>query len=390
MLADSLLDRTGAVAHAVPTEGSAEQAAEAYGNQMRERVPTGPDGIPALDYALLGLGEDGHTASLFPDAPALEARGHVCVAVHDAPKPPPDRVSLTLDVLRAARGAAILAVGEGKARPAAAALAGPSPHVPASLLADGPLELILDRAAARAIPARSPGMTPGQRQRRRPGLLRGDRRPRLQADLPGAAVDDPAVASSTCPIIGVAKRAGASTSCKKRAARQPRRSTRRRRRGAFAKLTVAAAATSTATTPTRRRSTSCAHAADGAAAPGPLPRDPAEPVRDRGQASSRRSGCADGRQGRDREAVRPRPRSRPRRSTRTLDEVFPERSIFRIDHYLGKEAVENLLYFRFANTFLEPIWNRKLRRARPDHDGRELRRRRTAARSTTRPGRSAT
>jgi glucose-6-phosphate 1-dehydrogenase len=43
----------------------------------------------------------------------------------------------------------------------------------------------------------------------------------------------------------------------------------------------------------------------------------------------------------------------------TLHEVFPEQSIFRIDHYLGKEAVQNLLYFRFANTFLEPIWNRE-------------------------------
>jgi len=56
------------------------------------------------------------------------------------------------------------------------------------------------------------------------------------------------------------------------------------------------------------------------------------------------------------------PFGRDLRSARELNAIlhdaFPERSVFRIDHYLGKEAVQNILYFRFANAFLDPVWNR--------------------------------
>jgi glucose-6-phosphate 1-dehydrogenase len=70
-----------------------------------------------------------------------------------------------------------------------------------------------------------------------------------------------------------------------------------------------------------------------------------------------KSGCAD-----NARVIVEKPFGRDLASAQSLDhtlhEVFSEPSIFRIDHYLGKEAVQNLLYFRFANTFLEPIWSR--------------------------------
>jgi len=72
----------------------------------------------------------------------------ICLPVHDSPKPPPERITLSLAVLRAARRCLLLATGAGKADAIAAALAEPSRHVPASLLRRERLTVIADDAAA--------------------------------------------------------------------------------------------------------------------------------------------------------------------------------------------------------------------------------------------------
>jgi 6-phosphogluconolactonase len=133
------LDAPGATIHRIRGELGAEAAAAAYGEEL---------GDTRLDVVLLGLGEDGHTASLFPHRPELHAEG-VAVAVHDAPKPPPDRVSLTLRKLNAARRIVLLVAGAGKADALARVLAGPDEGTPASLLARDRLEIIADEAALR-------------------------------------------------------------------------------------------------------------------------------------------------------------------------------------------------------------------------------------------------
>jgi 6-phosphogluconolactonase len=124
-----------------PDEGAARYAAELEG-----RLGGGP---PVLDLAVLGIGPDGHVASLFPGAATLDAgEDAVCLGISDSPKPPPERITLSLAVLRAARGCLLIATGAGKSDAVNAALKEPSRHVPASLLRRERLTVIVDDAAA--------------------------------------------------------------------------------------------------------------------------------------------------------------------------------------------------------------------------------------------------
>jgi 6-phosphogluconolactonase len=136
----------GPTVHRIEGERGAEEAAAAYASLLQERLPS-ERGLPLLDLALEGLGPDGHTASLFPGNPAVAADG-LCVAVHDAPKPPPDRITLTVPVLRASRSIVFLATGAEKAEAVGGLLGDPTPDVPSSLLSGERTEVIVDRAAA--------------------------------------------------------------------------------------------------------------------------------------------------------------------------------------------------------------------------------------------------
>jgi 6-phosphogluconolactonase len=110
-----------------PVDGTLapDDAARAYERELGDVV---------LDAALLGIGPDGHTASLFPGGEELRAPGRVA-GVTDAPKPPPERVSLTLATLAGARSLVLLVTGSEKGPALAAALGAPSPSTPASMLA---------------------------------------------------------------------------------------------------------------------------------------------------------------------------------------------------------------------------------------------------------------
>ncbi len=137
MVREALLDHVPIPAgniHNIPAELGAHEAAAKYASLLGEIVP--------LDLVLLGMGEDGHTASLFPDNQAIESAAAV-IPVFDAPKPPSERVSLGIDTLNTARHKIFLVSGAGKRAALERILLGNS--VPAARISAP--EWHLDRAA---------------------------------------------------------------------------------------------------------------------------------------------------------------------------------------------------------------------------------------------------
>jgi len=135
-----------------PDGDDPDAAAARYAAELAAAAGAG-GGVPAFDVLMLGIGPEGHIASIFPESPAAHAGGSV-VAVRNSPKPPPTRISLTFGAIQAAREVWILASGAEKAEAVAQALSGVSQD---KLPAAGARGLdrtlfLIDEAAASELP----------------------------------------------------------------------------------------------------------------------------------------------------------------------------------------------------------------------------------------------
>jgi 6-phosphogluconolactonase len=156
-LFEPLSDRVTLEVHRMKGELGPEAGAEDYLRQLEEA------GTPEFDLLMLGIGPDGHTASLFPDQATVGERSRLVVPVLEAGLEPfVPRISFTFSAIARAKKVVVLAAGESKAAPIAAAFGpapAPDPHVPSSYLRGCAQELILllDPAAAAALPGRAAG-----------------------------------------------------------------------------------------------------------------------------------------------------------------------------------------------------------------------------------------
>ena len=156
---EALLGPVGVPEHRIhaipPSDGEFAEPEDAAAWYAGELVLAADGGhvVPRLDLLLLGMGPEGHVASIFPGSPAVSADGTV-VAVRDCPKPPPTRVSLGFPAINAAEEVWLLVSGDAKAPAVARALAGAAPaDLPAAgVHGSRATRWLLDRAAASELP----------------------------------------------------------------------------------------------------------------------------------------------------------------------------------------------------------------------------------------------
>jgi 6-phosphogluconolactonase len=148
---DEIIGELSTVKLQPQSDKSAEVAAADY-EQKLSKLPAGNNGLPRLDLVWLGVGADGHTLSLFPQHNSMLPSGGLVVAVHDSPKPPADRISLTFRALMAAENVLILATGDDKRDAIAEAInGGTSPIALAASIVttrEGNVSWLLDKSAA--------------------------------------------------------------------------------------------------------------------------------------------------------------------------------------------------------------------------------------------------